>query len=213
MHEEILDIFDDNMEHIGTKPRSQVHVDGDWHKGFHCWIVSRVDKEESVVAQLRGPDKKLFPNALDITAAGHLLAGETIREGLRELEEELGIIVPFESLVRLGWRCEAVKIGDLTNREFDDVYLLRYDAPLQAYRLQEDEVSGLVRICVADGLDLFGGARDEVPAKSLVVRGGQSVVEERSVSVSDFIPRKDAYYLKIFLMAKLYFEGFPYLAI
>ena len=213
MDEEILDIFDDNMEHIGTKPRSQVHVDGDWHKGFHCWIVSRVAEEESVVAQLRGPDKKLFPNALDISAAGHLLAGETIQDGLRELEEELGISVPFESLVSLGLRCEAVKIGNLTNREFDDVYLLRHDAPLEDYRLQEDEVTGLVRIRVSDGLDLFGGSCDAIPAKSLVVRGGRSVVEERSVAVSDFIPRKDAYYLKIFLMAKLYFEGFPYLAI
>lgn len=213
MHEEILDIFDDNMEHIGTKPRSQVHIDGDWHKGFHCWIVSRVAGEESVVVQLRGPDKKMFPNALDITAAGHLLAGETVRDGLRELEEELGISVPFESLVRLGWRCETVRIGDLTNREFDDVYLLRYDAPLQTYRLQEDEVAGLVRIRIADGLDLFGGARDTVPSESLVVREGQSVIEARSVGVSDFIPRKDAYYLKIFLMAKLHFEGFPYLAI
>ena len=39
MADEIIDIYDSNMNHLGTAPRSQAHKEGLWHKAFHCWIV------------------------------------------------------------------------------------------------------------------------------------------------------------------------------
>src|SRR5215510_7041074 len=100
---EIFDIYDENMRHIGTKERSAVHRDGDWHKTFHAWVIFRDERGDWVLLQKRSADKDTFPNLLDISAAGHYSAGETMQDGLRELHEELGLTeAKFEDLIPLG---------------------------------------------------------------------------------------------------------------
>ena len=92
MADEIIDIYDCNMNHLGTAPRSQAHKEGLWHKAFHCWIVKRAsDGNHRVLLQLRSKNKDSHPSLLDISAAGHLQAGETPKDGIREIEEELGL--------------------------------------------------------------------------------------------------------------------------
>jgi isopentenyldiphosphate isomerase len=211
---EYLDIFDDNMKKVGTATREEVHSKGHWHQTFHCWVIRRENGRAYVLFQRRGPDKKVYPNTLDITAAGHLLAGEAPEDGIRELAEELGIPTKFETLVPLGIRTDVAIIGPVTNREFCHTYFLENDAPLDSYRLQPDEVSGLVQMEIGDGLKLFGGALRSVPVSGYQVdREGARRSIEFSVSVKDIIPRLDRYYLKIFIMAERFFEGEVYLGI
>ena len=51
---ELLDIYDENGNHLGIKERRAVHLDGDWHRVFHCWVVYRdQDGVGHVVAQKR----------------------------------------------------------------------------------------------------------------------------------------------------------------
>ena len=82
--DEILDVFDEGGRHLGTKRRADVHRDGDWHLAFHLWVVAPA----GVLLQRRARGKSSWPGFLDASAAGHLLAGETIRDGLREVDEE-----------------------------------------------------------------------------------------------------------------------------
>ena len=62
--DELIDIYDENMNHLGTAPRSQAHHEGLWHMTFHCWIVSRPDK---IWLQRRGEHVETHPNKLDKT--------------------------------------------------------------------------------------------------------------------------------------------------
>ena len=203
--EELFDIYDDNGTHLGVKPRSQVHRDGDWHRVFHCWIVH---PDGYLLVQQRSPDKDLFPNLLDITAAGHYSAGETMRDGVREVEEELGLTVAFEDLTPLGLRISIKKEGALIDRELADVFFYRSALDLADYRLQVEEVSALIAVPIHEGIALFKDQCDSVLAEGLW-RDANGILqrEQQPLTREMFIPTLDSYALKIFILARLFLQG------
>lgn len=211
---EIIDVFDGNHQKIGSLDRQAVHSQGLWHQTFHCWIFGHDHANGFVIFQLRSKEKKNYPNMLDITAAGHLTSGEGPIDGVRELQEELGVDIDSNSLISLGVKHDVADEGNGTrNREFAHVFLLRDDRALTQYVLQADEVSGLVRMSLYDGLRLFSGEITTARCASVRVSDGTMHEFEREVSVKDLIPRVDSYYLKVFMLAKMALAGEKYLAI
>lgn len=210
---EILDIYDAKMNHIGTASREEAHKFGYWHQTFHCWIVRREKGKNYVLFQIRDKEKQDAPNKLDITAAGHLKSGETKEDGLRELSEELGICANIDQLQYLGIRITASENAKQINKEFAQVYMLRDDMPLEQYTLQENEVAGLVQIEIDDGLRLCAKEVESVPCTVLKSDKKGTYIMESKVEFSQFISRIDSYYYKIFIMAERYFEGKRYLSI
>ena len=105
--DEKIDILDELGEKTGRVAwKSEAHRDGLWHRCFHLWIVDPGDASEgpSLFVQRRALGKETWPNRLDVTAAGHLMAGESGLDGLRELEEELGLLVGTNEVTSLGTR-------------------------------------------------------------------------------------------------------------
>jgi isopentenyldiphosphate isomerase len=143
---ERLAILDEQMVYIGTRTRAEVHTLGFWHETFHCWFLKEEEGKKYLLFQLRSAQKKDYPSLLDVTAAGHLLAGETPMDGLREVEEELGISIAFEHLVKVGVLKEVQMEDGMINREMCHVYLYRCDLELDDFVLQQEEVSGLVLV-------------------------------------------------------------------
>ena len=41
MADELIDIYDSEMNLLGVAMKSQAHDEGLWHKVFHCWIVGK----------------------------------------------------------------------------------------------------------------------------------------------------------------------------
>ncbi|GAB5490199.1 MAG: NUDIX domain-containing protein [Phototrophicaceae bacterium] len=200
---ELLDIYDENLTHLGVKPRSEVHRDGDWHKVFHCWVIYRDDEgQDWIVLQKRAPDKDTFPNYLDISAAGHYGAGETIQEAMRELEEELGLSPKFEDLIPLGTRVGVAKYEALIDRQFADVFLYVCHQALADYRYQKEEISGLIALNVEQGMQLFAGQIDSLNVPAVGYENDTTVV-----TMEDFIPVVDNYMEKIFLLTTRCLDG------
>src|SRR5919199_2537734 len=131
---ELLEVFDPSGRPTGrARSRAAVHLDGDWHLAFHCWILRRSRQE--IVLQRRSALKDTFPLCWDAAAAGHWRFGESAEEAAREIAEELGLDVPFSLLRRVGReREERAFASGLIDREFHDVYVLEWDAPLSSYR-------------------------------------------------------------------------------
>jgi isopentenyldiphosphate isomerase len=104
--EEFLDVYDGTGKPLGfSKPKNEVHLNGLWHKSFHCWILNKNHlNEDCILLQKRAAHKKSWPNKYDISAAGHIIAGEGNEGGLREIKEELGVTIPKKSLIPLGLR-------------------------------------------------------------------------------------------------------------
>ena len=205
---EILDIYDANMTHIGTMERKHVHRTGMWHRTFQCWIVAeRPDGHRYLLFHERSTAKKNHPLRYDATAAGHLNTGEKPEDGVRELEEELGIKADFSDLHYLGIKVDVADYGWHRNREFADVYLLRRDDPLASYDPDPDEISAVLEVRLAAAIELFSGRVESVEANCVELFRGKPVESTREIRKEDFITRIDSYYLQIALLGQLFFEG------
>jgi len=206
---ELLDIYDDNLNKIGVKPRGDVHRDGDWHRVFHCWVVYRdATGQDWVVLQKRAAAKATFPNFLDVSAAGHYAAGESTADGVRELEEELGLRVAFDDLIPVGRRVSSAIYGELIDREVADVFFYICGQPLADYHYQQEELAGLVAINVDVGLRLFSGELDAIDAPAVGLT--QSTL---TIRVADFIPTQDRYFYKVLVLTRRFLNGEEHLLI
>ena len=207
--QELLDVFDSKMNLIGTAERKEVHKMGYWHQTFHCWIIREENGKHYVLFQIRDKNKDVAPNKLDITAAGHLKSGESKQDGVREINEELGLDIKYEDLTYLGIRITASENTNQINKEFAHVFLLKDNTPLNDYSFNDGEVAGLVEIEIADGLNLCSQKKKNIPCR--VFRNNQ--IREENITFEQFIPRIDSYYYKVFIMAERYFQGNEFLSI
>ena len=153
---ELLEVFDAAGRPTGiAKARSAMHLDGDWHQAFHCWIV-RPGPE--IVLQRRALDKDTFAGCWDAAAAGHWRFGETAAEAAREIEEELGLAVPFAELHFAGRERLARRFDNgLIDREHHQVYVLCSSLPLSEYRPDPREVSAVAAFRAGDLVALLAG--------------------------------------------------------
>ncbi len=148
--DEPFDVVSEDGTPTGVvKARHAVHRDGDWHRALHIWITGvDADGDAFLLVQRRGLGKDTSPGRLDVTVGGHYRAGETFADALREAEEEIGIIPEQERLAFLGLRrvTNVDPTRGVTDREIQDVYLLRDDRPLTAYAPNPNELAGLLRV-------------------------------------------------------------------
>jgi isopentenyldiphosphate isomerase len=200
--DELFDIFNSAMVNTGTASRREVHAKGLWHQTFHCWVVSRGENgEEYLLLQLRHPDKDTYPDMLDISAAGHLLHGEEVEDGVRELEEELGIKIDYGQLAFAGTVAEECVISEtLMDREFCHVHILECSQPLKDYQVQLSEVSGLFPVRTAEFRELVKGSRKHIDSVGIIYEedGRYRYPVNRSITLQDVTPNTEAYYHILF---------------
>jgi isopentenyl-diphosphate delta-isomerase len=140
MTDELIDLLDSNGKPTGNKVmKSEAHAKGLWHNAVHVWLFN--SKGEALL-QKRALDKDSFPGLWDISSAGHVSAGETPEHAaVRELEEELGIKAKPEDLKKITVRRSEIepKPG-FHNKEYDHIYLLKFDGDVNALKIQKEEL-------------------------------------------------------------------------
>ncbi len=210
---ELLDVVDKMGRHVRTASRQEVHERGEWHHVFHCLIAKLCDGVPTVVLQGRSLSKAAFPGLLDISAAGHLAAGETPLQGVRELTEELGVRPSPTELVPLGVRRIVDNSGEgKLNCEMVNVYLLRDDRPLSDYVVARDEVDGVYEVPIARFLSLLGGG-PPLTAHGVELAGHPDARDVyREVSLNDIVPGTE-YWVVLLVMAQRFLASQRPLAI
>jgi len=204
---EPFDIVTSRGEPTGvSKPRWQVHRDGDWHRAIHLWIFGRDDDGEYIDFQRRGLEKDTWPGYLDATVAGHIRAGETAVDALRESDEEVGIQVALDDVIQAGTRYSINDgVPGRIDHEIQDLLLLRRDRPLGAYRPNPDEVDGIVRLRLGDAIDLLSGQLRVASGQLLRADAGDP--DALVVEAGQFIPSIDRYFLRVTIAAKRALAG------
>lgn len=137
---EFFDVLDKNGNPTGQiKARADVHRDGDWHKAVHIWILN---SSGELLIQKRSLDKAEGAGQWDISAAGHVPAGETVVEtATKELEEELGLEISKNKIEYL-FTVKYTKLRpEYINNEFDDVFLVELDLDISKIQIQKEELT------------------------------------------------------------------------
>ena len=138
--EELFDVLNERGEYTWKiEAREKCHKDGLWHKAVVGFIINSKDQ---VLLQKRSATKKLWPNTWDVSAGGHVLAGEFGYEALiRECKEELNIKLKKEDLTFIGATSSSNEKGDIINNHYNEDYIIRKDIDLSTIKLQKEEVS------------------------------------------------------------------------
>lgn len=203
--DEWIDLVDEAGEKTGeTVLKSEAHRLGLWHRCFHCWICDPGSDEDGpfLLVQRRADVKDTWPGYLDVTAAGHLSAGEETVDGLREVEEELGLRVEPDRLVPLGTRRVELEIPAGMDREFHDVFLLFDDTPPGELRLQREEVGAVLRVRLGDA-----EALPETGSAPALEYGHHGETRGVRIRPKDFVPNDDDYFARAARAARRWLSG------
>ncbi len=203
METEIVTIFDEDMHNLGVKMRREAHAQGYWHETFHCWFTRQEAGKTYLLFQRRALQKKDFPGKLDITAAGHELAGEQVTDGIREIAEELGVAPSYSDLQSVGIIKEEIILNDFIDREFCHVYLYKYDGSIDSFVLQAKEVAGILQIEIDAFARLIDGETGTVRGVgyNVEINGSKSSVDT-NYSRNDFCPHSKQYFLQLIQAAR-----------
>ena len=152
-------VLDENGEPSGqVRERTLVHLNGDWHRTSHVWVVRRRgDGGHDLLLQKRSREKDSFGGCYDISSAGHIPAGQDYLESaLRELKEELGIAAEPEDLRLVGVHDGRYE-GEFHGRIFknhEKSHVFAYDNPveIEKLKLQKEEVESVKWMRIEDVL-------------------------------------------------------------
>ncbi|UUZ94966.1 hypothetical protein LJK87_10915 [Paenibacillus sp. P25] len=122
--------------------------------------------------------------------------GERVEDGTRELEEELGLSVPFEELFSCGIFPEEDDLGPHGfDREFCHLFLYRCDKPLDGFRLQPDEVTGLYRVPLESVRQMADHTFTECRMEGVKLEEDGTLTAVRTTGkAAEFVPHPAAYY-------------------
>lgn len=176
---ELLKVFDEDYKYVCDETREIIHKKGLWHETFHCWLVD----ENHVFIQKRSATKKDFPSLYDITAAGHLLAEEEVMDGVREVEEELGMQVDLSKLRRMGAVQDVIRLPGFIDKEFANVFFYQSIFAMEDFTLQQEEVESIHAVSIGDLQALLKGEVENI----ICVDGNQ-------IDLNDFVPHETEYF-------------------
>ena len=99
--DELIDVLDAEGNATGkTCLKSIVHKTGLYHATVHIWFYTT---KGSILLQQRASSKIIYPLLWDVSVAGHIDAGEGFTTAaVREIKEEIGLIVDENELVKIG---------------------------------------------------------------------------------------------------------------
>lgn len=138
--EECFDVLNEKGQYTGIiETRGKCHKEGLWHKAA---VVFVINSQNQVLLQKRSANKRMWPNMWDVTAGGHVLAGEFGFEAiLRETKEELGIELEKNDITFIGSTLSTNIKGDIINKHFNEYYIANKDLDETKLKLQAEEVS------------------------------------------------------------------------
>jgi isopentenyldiphosphate isomerase len=157
--DELIDVLDAEGNATGkTCLKSIVHKTGLYHATVHIWFYTT---KGSILLQQRASSKIIYPLLWDVSVAGHIDAGEGFTTAaVREIKEEIGLIVDENELVKIGVFKSFKKYNTgIIDNEFHHVFIAELKEDLDKLICQKEEVEALKLVTTKTYYDLLNDAK------------------------------------------------------
>lgn len=141
--EEYIDIVTVNGKPTGkSAPKSEIHKKGHYHNTAHIWFYTT---RGEILLQQRAASKVICPLLWDVSVAGHIDAGETLKFGaVREIKEEIGLTITETALTKIGvFKCFQTYDNGIIDNEFHYTFIAELKVDLNKLTPQKEEVEAL----------------------------------------------------------------------
>jgi len=141
--DELIDIVTKTGEPTGkSAPKSEIHNKGHYHNTVHIWFYT---KDGKILLQQRAKTKVIHPLLWDVSVAGHIDAGETLKSGaVREIKEEIGLSISEKDLNKIGvFDCFKTYDNGIIDNEFHHTFIAELKVDILQLNAQKEEVEAL----------------------------------------------------------------------
>ena len=148
--EEYIDIVTREGKPTGKcVPKSEIHKKGLYHRTAHIWFYT--NEGEILLAQ-RTASKAICPLMWDVSVAGHIDAGETVKQAaIRETKEEINLDITETDLQPIGvFECFQTYESGIIDNEFHNTFIAELKIPISQLTPQIEEVEALKLVTISE---------------------------------------------------------------
>ncbi|UAB76779.1 NUDIX domain-containing protein [Mesoflavibacter sp. SCSIO 43206] len=141
--EEYIDIITKSGKPTGkSATKTEIHTKGWYHNTVHIWLYT---SKGEILLQQRAASKAICPLLWDVSVAGHVDAGETIKQAaIREIQEEISLNIKQENLHQIGvFPCFQSYDNGIIDNEFHHTFIAKLEVSIEELKPQPNEVEAL----------------------------------------------------------------------
>lgn len=138
---DIVKIYDDMFNMIGTEKWSVVHEEGLLHQVVHLWIYSDESDGRWMYFVQRPKDMDVFPGLYDLPVSGHIDPDETFTETLISISQNrLGLKLTKDMLEHVGNIRQIIDIEHYHDNAFCQIYVKKLILPIPEFTINDVEM-------------------------------------------------------------------------
>ncbi|WP_341216204.1 NUDIX domain-containing protein [uncultured Wocania sp.] len=129
--------------------KSVIHQKGYYHNTVHVWFYTSCG---DILLSQRSAKKDVCPLLWDVSVAGHVDTGETIKQAaVRETKEEIGLKISKKDLNKIGvFECFQTYKNGIIDNEFHHTFISELKTPLSQLTPQVEEVEALKLVSIIE---------------------------------------------------------------
>lgn len=140
-NDDIVKIYDDMFNLIGTEPWSVVHEKGLLHQVVHLWMYGDESDGRWLYFVQRSKKRENFPGLYDLPVSGHIDPEETFSHAVVSLtKERLGLNLLPEFLKHVGNIHQVIDSGNYHDNAFCQVYVKKIELPIPEFEIHGVEM-------------------------------------------------------------------------
>ena len=123
--DDILKIYDQDLNNIGRATREEVHTQGLLHQVAHVWMFQPKEDDTYIMIQKRSLDRELYPGKYDLIQTTHFDPDESYEEAIVDsLQYYRGLKKSKEDIIHVGSTHQQIDVGDYHDNALVQVFAI-----------------------------------------------------------------------------------------